>query len=96
MEKTKINKKGQNQLNIAIAIGIGLLVIAGLVIATAAFRDTQTAGSVASNVLNETVNMYDNLSEQLPTVGTILGVAILIGVIVGSFLVGRFLTQRFR
>ncbi len=101
MRKLKTNKRGQvgsGQVAIAIALGIGLLVIGGLTVATQEFRDTLNATTqpVEFGVLNNTLNMYDNLATQLPTVGTILGVAILIGVIVGSFLVGRFLTQRFR
>ena len=84
-----MNKKGQ-----AITFGnaprlillfvlIGMVLGAG-VIALASFEDTTTdVGS--STVLNNTIQGSINLSAQLPTVGTILGVGLILVVVIGVF-----------
>ena len=69
--------------------GILLLVIAGLVIGIAAFRDTLGATTVGYEVLNDTLNMFENAGDQLSTVGTMIGVGLLIGVILVAFVARR-------
>lgn len=41
--------------------------------------------SYASNISNQGLVGVDNLSDQIPTIGTIVGVALIIGVVVGAF-----------
>ena len=62
---------------------IGMVLGAG-VIALASFRDTTTDAD-ASTTLNNTIDGSVNLSEQLPTVGTILGVGLILVVVIGVF-----------
>ncbi len=85
----KMNKKAQ-----AITFGnaprlvllfvlIGMVLGAG-VIALAAFRDS-TTDAAAQTAINNTIDGASNLSAQLPTVGTILGVGLILVVVIGVF-----------
>lgn len=68
-----------------VTAGITLLIIAGIVIGVGAFRDTLGATTVGYEVLNDTLNMFENTGDQLATVGTMIGVGLLIGVIMVAF-----------
>lgn len=84
-----MDKKGQ-----AITFGnaprlILLFVLIGMVlgagaIALSSFRDSTTDVD-ASGVLNNTLEGSTNLSAQLPTVGTMLGVGLILVVVIGVF-----------
>ena len=62
---------------------IGMVLGAG-VIALASFEST-TTDEDASTALNNTILGSVNLSAQLPTVGTILGVGLILVVVIGVF-----------
>jgi len=62
---------------------IGMVLGAG-VIALASFRDS-TTDSEAQSAINNTIDGASNLSAQLPTVGTILGVGLILVVVIGVF-----------
>jgi len=62
---------------------IGMVLGAG-VIALASFRDS-TTDSEAQSAINNTIEGAGNLSAQLPTVGTILGVGLILVVVIGVF-----------
>ena len=62
---------------------IGMVLGAG-VIALVSFKNT-TSDASAVQVLNNTVTGSVNLSQQLPTVGTILGVGLILVVVIGVF-----------
>lgn len=93
----QLNKKGQvaRQTSIVIGLGISLLILGGVVIGVQEFRDTLTNTTSGYEILNDTLTMFSNFGDQLGTVGTLLGVGLLIGVILGAFVVGRGLRERF-
>ena len=62
---------------------IGMVLGAGA-IALASFEAT-TTDAAASGILNNTLEGSTNLSLQLPTVGTILGVGLILVVVIGVF-----------
>ena len=72
-------------LRYAVTLGLMLLVIAGVVIGVQEFRDTQANTTVQYEILNDTLNLFDNAASQLPTVGTMIGVGLLISVILIAF-----------
>ena len=76
-------------LGYTVRLGILLLVVAGLVIGIAAFRDTLGSTTVGYSVLNNTLNMFENAGDQLSTVGTMIGIGLLIGVILIAFIARR-------
>lgn len=83
----KLSKVGQAGLNLALTIGLVIFVAAGYVIGLAAFADSTTDVN-ASNFIANGVLMFTNLSGQFGTIGTLIGVGLLIGVIGGAFYVG--------
>lgn len=60
---------------------IGLLVLAGIMVGVQAFGATQTVGSAAQNLTQNIGGMTNNFGSQLPTVGTMFGVALILGAI---------------
>jgi len=70
----------------ALMLGIGLLVIGGVIVGVQEFRDTQSSSDASYEVLNDTLNMFGNFGDQLSTVGTMLGVGIIIAIIGVAFL----------
>lgn len=82
-------KRGQMQLlGFIISIGVTIFVIGGLVLGLAAFNSSTTDAN-ATSFLNSGLDMFQNFGSQLGTVGTLVGVGLLIAVIVGAFAVGR-------
>ncbi len=63
---------------------IAILIAAGS-IALDEFEDDLTDGTYADNVTVEGLQGLQNASEYLSTIGTLLGVAALVGVVVGAF-----------
>lgn len=53
-----------------------------------------TAGAQTDIVLSSrnVTSGLDNITEQLPTVGTLIGVAVILAVVIGGFMVGRRFT----
>jgi len=75
-----------NLLQWTITAGITLLIISGIVIGVGAFRDSIADNTTTGyQVLNDTLNMFENTGDQLATVGTMIGVGLLIGVILVAF-----------
>jgi hypothetical protein len=66
---------------------IGLILGAG-VLALSQFSTSLGAGN-AQNAVNNATSGVLNLSQQLPTVGTIIGVSLIIVVVLGAFAFGR-------
>lgn len=95
MEKRRMNKKGQldTYINYFVGAGAAVLLMAVIVIVLNAFQGTQTAGTAAFSVLNNTQQMFVNLTSQFTTIGTVGGVLALL-VIIG--LVGVFGYQRIK
>lgn len=76
------------------------LVIAGMIagaglIALVAFQDSTTAGDLAYEGIGNATDGISNLTEQLPTVGTIMGVGLILGVVVSAFVGVAFVVNRF-
>jgi hypothetical protein len=71
---------------IALAVGLGLLVMAAIAIAVAAFQTSATASNYtqAVSVLGNTSSFFVNFATQLPTIGTVLGVMLLVGVVLAA------------
>ena len=78
-------KRGLMQLQMALSIGITLFIMAGLIIGLAAFN-ASTADANATAFLDNGLDMFTKLSGQFATIGTLLGVGILIAVIGGAFI----------
>ena len=68
-----------------VTAGLMLLVIAGVIVGVQEFRDTQTNTTIQYEILNDTLNMFENTGDQLATVGTMIGIGLLIGVILIAF-----------
>jgi hypothetical protein len=78
--KTKKGMIGNIVDNISTG-AIGLLVLAGIMVGVTAFGATQAAGSSAKNLTDAIGGMTNNFGTQLPTVGTMFGVALILGAI---------------
>ena len=87
----KINKKGvsfQEMPNMILTLVIvGGLALGGFV-TWQALADS-TSNTDATAFLGNITLMFTNLGTQLPTIGTIIGVGLLIAVVVGAFVIGR-------
>lgn len=83
-----LGKKGSvDQMNLVLAIMIGLFAFAGVLIGLQEFRGTITDNTTpAWQSINNSLAMGENFTVQLPTVGTLAGVVLLIAVIVGGIL----------
>ena len=75
-------KKGIAQIaNNIVGGAIALLVLAGVMVGVGAFGATQTANSAARNLTDNIGGMTNAFGTQLPTVGTMFGVALILGAI---------------
>lgn len=81
--KYRIGKTGMitGIVNSIIAGAIGLLVLAGVMVGVTAFGTSQTAGSAARNLTDNIGKLSQNFGNQLPTVGTMFGVSLILGAI---------------
>ena len=64
-----------------VVVSVGGQVLAGV-------QSSQTANSVAYNATGYGLTGITNLANQSGTIGTIIGAAILIGIILGAFYIG--------
>ncbi len=84
----KMNKKGQAldglRQGILSLVFIAIVAAAGA-IALDAFNDDLVANSSADNVTDEGLDGIGNATSYLSTIGTLLGVAALIAIVVGAF-----------
>ena len=89
-----MNKKGQaitlgSLPQVALILALIALITGAAAIAVTSFRDTTTASSGAYNITTQGLSSLTNLSTQMPTVGTIIGVVVIITVVIGAFAFGR-------
>ena len=77
--------------NAVVILGIIALVSAAVALALDDFSDEMTTNSYAQNITNSGLSGIDNSTSYLPTIGTILGVVVLIGIVVSGF---AFATRR--
>lgn len=88
----KMTKKGQvvnfsSAINFVIALVVmGLVAAAGL-IALVAFKNTSSSAN-ANTSIDYAVSGVSNFTAQLPTVGTMIGVGLVLLIIVGVFAFG--------
>ena len=66
---------------------VGALALAGFV--TWQALDDSTTNANAGLFLGNITTMFVNVGAQLPTIGTIIGVGLLIGIVIASFVVAR-------
>ena len=70
-----------NVVNNIVTGAIALLVLAGVMVGVTAFGASQTAVSTARNLTDNIGSLSNNFGAQLPTVGTMFGVALILGAI---------------
>ncbi len=75
--------------DIVVLIALISLVAAATAIALDDFNDDLTTDSTADNVTRNGLRGVDNATSFLDTTGTIAGVAVLIGIVLAAFTVGR-------
>lgn len=87
MKQLRLNKKGNlDSLRVGVVtlVFIALLAAAGA-IALTSFRSTLTANGAADNVTGQGLTGILNATSFLGTIGTLLGVAALVAVVIGAF-----------
>jgi hypothetical protein len=65
-----------------IVVSVGGSVLAGI-------QSSQTAGSVAANATGAGLTGITNLAAQSGTIGTVIGAAVLIGIVLSAFYFGK-------
>ncbi len=93
MQKSLFSGKKKGQLTGASELAIGLVTLV-LIVAVGAivlgdFQDTQTAGSLPSNITGNGLTGLSNMSAQFGTVGTVAIAAVLIALVVAAFVIRR-------
>ena len=84
MLNLKKNKKGfVGSLNTVIGIMLGVFIVAAILVGLNSLQTSLTAGSAAANATSNAQLMGQNFTAQLPTVGTLLGVGLIILAVVG-------------
>lgn len=70
---------------IVLLLALTAMIAAATALAVQSFRDSTTSNGYAYNISNQGLSGIDNMSDQLPTVGTVIGVALIVVVVVGAF-----------
>lgn len=85
------NRRGQSGvwLNLVLGLGIGVVSVVVVAIMLGALQESQTANSLPANITGQGLSFLDNVSKQLPTAGTIAGVALLL-LIIGAIGFGAY------
>lgn len=83
-------KKGQaitfgNAPSIILLFVVVILISAAGAVGLTSFRDSQTANGYAYNVSQNGLSGLNNFGIQMPTVGTMLGVGLILAVVIGVF-----------
>lgn len=85
----KMNKKGAVNMGDApaLVLSLGLMVLIGAAVALAvqSFGNTLTTDTAAYNVSKFGLQGLQQFSAQIPTIGVILGVALIIGIVLAAF-----------
>jgi len=97
---SKMSKKGQavntnTIMTIGLSLGLAVMIFATFAIMLAAFNDSTTDGN-ATIIIGNGMTFLVNLTGQLGTIGTIAGVLLLLGLVVGSLFGGAILLNRAR
>jgi len=71
--------------NMILAFGLTVLIAGAVALALSGFKDTTTTNTYAYNITEDGESGLNNFSGQVPTVGTILGVSLIIVIVVGAF-----------
>ena len=80
----RTGSKGQGAIEwVYTLVIIGFLVGAGL-LALGAFKSSMTASSAEANATGDVITAIGNFSTQLGTVGTMIGISLLIAVVFGA------------
>lgn len=79
-----LNKKGNAWVSVASGFGVALISLAIIAVVISALKGTQTVGTVAYTILNNSETFLLNATGQLGTAGTVLGIMALV-VIVAYF-----------
>lgn len=90
-EEIEMDKRGQTAVTFGSAPQLVLMLVV-IVLITAAgavgvqsFSDSQTAGGYAANISTQGLSGLNNFSLQVPTIGTMLGVGLILAVVIGVF-----------
>jgi len=77
---------GLGTLKVGIIALVFIVILGGAgAIALDAFQDDLTANSYAANITENGLSGVDNATSYIPTIGTLLGVGALVGVVIGAF-----------
>lgn len=74
--------------NLVLMLGLMVLITAAVGLSVQAFQTSQTLNSASYNITGFGLTGLLNFSIQMPTIGTILGVALIIGIVVAAFAFG--------
>lgn len=85
-----MNRKGQaitlgKAPQIVLLLALTAMIAAAAALAVQSFRDSTTTSGYAYNISQDGLGGLDNMTAQLPTVGTVVGVALIVVVVVGAF-----------
>ena len=88
-----MNRKGQvvnfgNAAGLVISLVVMVLVAAAGIIGVIAFKNSNSSSAAANTSLDYGVTGIGNFTAQMPTVGTMLGIGLVLLVIVGVFAYG--------
>ena len=87
----KMSKRGQVGFGlgdipgIAIAVVVGMLVLSFGALVLGEVQADQTANSAESNITGDGLSTLSNVSSLIPTAGTVIGAALIIGILLGAF-----------
>ncbi len=75
--------------NVVMLFAVAVLITSAAALALNSFKGSLESGSIAYNITEKGEQGLLNLSGQYGTIGTIIGVAVLIGIVVGAFMLVR-------
>ena len=81
-------------MEVAMALGFSVVGLMIYAIIVGAVRDTQTKGGLAYNIANSGLNLFSGITSQFSTIGTLTGVLILAGVVLGAGIGGYALYNK--
>lgn len=88
----KMNKRGVSMSELpglVITVVVAIIILGAGILALTGFRDSLTANTLEYNSTVNGITSLSNTSAQFPVIGTIIGVAILISVVVGGFVFAK-------
>ena len=95
MQLNRFKKRGQVGFGltdipgIALAIVVGMLVLSFGALVISSVQADQTSGTAEFNVSADGLSTLLNVSTLIPTAGTVIGAAIIIGILLGAFAFGQ-------